>query len=199
MRSVAAQHHPERPAGPFDVGDRVVHPHHGAGEVVGRGRRRLYGSARDYLEIELAHASLRIMVPCDAAALIGLRPVVGRARMREIVDVLESEPEVVEASWSQRRKLYDATLKGGDVIALAAVIRDLARRATASELSSGERELYERSRRVLASELRYVLGVDAQRAAAYIDERVASPTVSDESHGSASARAAMLATPASPR
>jgi hypothetical protein len=55
----------------FAVGDAVVHPHHGAGVVISRGPRRLLGATRDYLEIELAHHSLKIMVPCDARAASG--------------------------------------------------------------------------------------------------------------------------------
>lgn len=172
MMSTATQRATDPPRSDFDVGDRVVHPRHGAGEVVGRRRRRIQGPARDYLEIELAHASLRILVPSDATAAVGLRPVVGRRRMRDIVDVLESTPDGMDATWSARQKHYREKLKGGDVLQLAAVIRDLAVRAGASPLSTSERELYERSRRVLASELRYVLGVDAERAGAYIDEHI---------------------------
>jgi CarD family transcriptional regulator len=172
MAASAAQHHPGCSARRFEVGDCVVHPHHGAGVVVGRGRQQIYGADRDYLDIELTEGSLRIMIPSDAVDLIGLRPVVDRERMRLIVSVLESEREVVGANWSQRRKLYHAKLKSGDVLDLAAVVRDLGRGAAASQLSAGERELYERSRRILASELRYVLGVDAERAATYIDEHV---------------------------
>lgn len=160
----------------FAVGDAVVHPHHGAGLVVSRRRRRLLGSAaRNYLEIEieLAHSSLQIIVPCDAARTVGLRAVVGRRRLRRIVEVLEGDPEGAPASWSARQKHYRAKLKGGDVLDLAAVVRDLALRHAESGLPSSERELYKRSRRVLASELRYALGVDADRAAAYIDEHVA--------------------------
>jgi len=159
----------------FDAGDRVVHPHHGAGEVVSRRRRRLLGSVRDYLEIEFAHTSLRIMVPCESAAAVGLRAVVGRRRVRRIVEVLGSTPETVTATWSQRRKHYAAQLKGGDVLDLAAVIRDLALRAAGSQLSTSERELYERSRQVLASELSFALGLDAEHAGAYIDQSIASP------------------------
>jgi CarD family transcriptional regulator len=163
----------------FGIGDRVVHPHHGAGEVVNRRRRRILGSERDYLEIELDHASLRILVPSDATAAVGLRPVIGRHRLRGIVEVLESKPNATDASWSARQKHYRARLKGGDVLELAAVIRDLAVRAAGSELSTSERELYERSRRVLASELRYALGVDAERASAYIDEHVCARAIAE--------------------
>jgi CarD family transcriptional regulator len=156
----------------FDVGDRVVHPRHGAGEVVERRQRVVEGSARDYLEIELATASLRIMVPCDAAASVGLRPVVGPRRVREIVEVLEAVPEGADRNYTARRKHYREQLEGGDVLALAAVIRDLATRAAASPLPTGERDLYQRSRQVLASELSYALGVDSDGAGAFIDEHI---------------------------
>lgn len=153
----------------FDVGDVVVHPRHGAGNVVERRRRVVEGRVRPYLEIELTATSLRIMIPCDAAEAVGLRPVVGPRRLRAIVGVLESAPEGVDLNWSARRKHYRAQLETGDVLALAATIRDLASRAT---LSPGERDLYEHSRRVLASELAYTLGVDAEDAGAFIDEHI---------------------------
>jgi CarD family transcriptional regulator len=156
----------------FDVGDFVVHPRHGAGEVVERRRRVVEGSSRDYLEIELKAPSLRIMVPCDATAAVGLRPVVGPRRVREIVEVLEDVPDGTDRNWSARRKHYAATLETGDVLGLAAVIRDLSVRAAASELPTGERDLLQRSRRVLASELSYALGVDAEHAGAFIDEHI---------------------------
>ena len=156
----------------FDVGDRVVHPRHGAGEVVERRARVVEGNARDYLEIELAAASLRISVPSDATAAVGLRPVAGPARVREIVGVLEAPPESSDRNYSARRKDYRARLETGDVLALAAVIRDLAARAAASPLPTGERDLYQRSHGVLASELAFALGLDAPDADAFIDEHI---------------------------
>ncbi len=196
MTKVAAQHRHGRPAGRFDVGDRVVHPHHGAGEVVSRGRRRIHGTVGEYLEIELASPSLRIIVPVDAATLIGLRPIVDPRKMQRIIDILRSTPELVDANWSQRQKLHRARLKSGDVLELAAVLRDLAGQAVAAELSASEGELYERSRRVLASELQYVLGVDAQHATAYIDEHTGSPSASDAATSGPSAQPTATATPA---
>lgn len=64
-------------ASPFDTGDLVVHPHHGVGRVVSRQRRRLGGAERSYLEIDLVNSTMRIMVPCESAATVGLRAVVG--------------------------------------------------------------------------------------------------------------------------
>jgi CarD family transcriptional regulator len=165
--------------GTFEVGDTVVHPHHGAGVVVSRRPRRLVGSTRNYLEIELAHHSLKIMVPCDCASRLGLRAVMGRERLRRIVEVLEEEREVVSESWSARQKRFRTMLKSGDLLELATVLSELATRAARSAPPATERALYQRSRQVLASELRYVLEVDEARAEAYIDEHVAikSPAV----------------------
>ena len=121
----------------FDVGDFVVHPRHGAGEVVERRSRVVEGSSRDYLEIELKAPSLRIMVPCDATAAVGLRSVVGPRRVREIVEVLEDAPDGTDRNWSARRKHYAATLETGDVLRLAAVIRDLSVRAATVGAADG--------------------------------------------------------------
>jgi CarD family transcriptional regulator len=158
-----------QPRTPFEVGDVVVHPRHGAGNVVERRRRKVEGRERAYLEIELTATRLRIMVPCDTAAAIGLRPVVGARQLAEIVGVLEAEPEAGDRNWSARRRHYRSQLESRDVLALAATIRDLAARAP---LATGERDLYQHSRRVLASELTHALGVDADAAGAFIDERI---------------------------
>jgi CarD family transcriptional regulator len=156
----------------FDVGDRVVHPHYGAGEVVAHRSRRILGSARDYLEIEMANPSLTISVPCDATETVGLRAVANRGALQRIVEVLESEPELLEETWSVRQRRNVARVKGGDVLELSAVIRDLVLRAADGKLSPTEKHLLERLRPVLASELRYALGVDLDEADAYIDEHV---------------------------
>jgi CarD family transcriptional regulator len=134
---------------------------------------------RDYLEIELVRERLRILVPCDATAAVGLRPVVGLRRLREIVEVLEGTPDAFNANWPARQKRYRERLQGGDVLELAAVIRDLAVRSEASPLSTTERALYERSREVLASELRYALGVDAEHASAYIAQHIDGGTIAE--------------------
>lgn len=157
----------------FGVGDMVVHPHHGPGVVVSRRPRRLLGATRDYLEIELAHHSLKILVPCDCASRVGLRAVIDHQRLRRIVEVLEEEPEIVSESWSARQRRFRTKLKDGDVLELAAVLRELATRAAKSTLPTTERALYQRSRELLASELCVVLEVDEARAEAYIDAHVA--------------------------
>ena len=104
MGILAEQLEPGDGAQPFDVGDLVVHPHHGAGRVVSRRRRRRLGGERNYLEIDLVDCALKIMVPCESAAVVGIRAVVGPRRLSRIVAVLEGEPDAVLGNWSARER-----------------------------------------------------------------------------------------------
>jgi RNA polymerase-interacting CarD/CdnL/TRCF family regulator len=99
--------------------------------------------------------------------------VVGATVLRRIVAVLEAEPEVVPGHWSARERHYRAKLKGENVLELASVVRDLGLRAAEAELPAREQALHARSRWLLVSEVGCALGLDAERAAAYIDEHIA--------------------------
>jgi CarD family transcriptional regulator len=149
-----------------------VHPRHGAGVLVSCERRLLLGSERDYLEIKLDNHALRIMLPCESAEAVGLRRVMDRRGLARIVAVLEDEPNPFLPTWQARQKHYREKLKDGDILELAALVRDLAMRDAESGLPAMERELYKRSRGILVSELRYALDVDPERASAYIDEHL---------------------------
>ena len=49
----------------FDVGDKVVYPHHGAAVVEKREVREAFGEKREYLVLRLAYGDLTLMVPAD--------------------------------------------------------------------------------------------------------------------------------------
>jgi CarD family transcriptional regulator len=57
----------------FELGDNVVYPHHGAGQVLKKERRKMFGEEREYLTIKILHNDMTVMVPCENAALAGLR------------------------------------------------------------------------------------------------------------------------------
>jgi CarD family transcriptional regulator, regulator of rRNA transcription len=157
----------------FDAGDLVVHPHHGVGRVISNRQRRLVGDERGYLEIGLVDNGLTIMVPCESATALGLRPVVGLPQVRQILAVLQAEPTPASGNWSAREKRYREQLKGRDVLELAAVVRDLGLRAREGRLASREQALYEHTRRQLACELSHALGLGAEEAISCVDEHIA--------------------------
>ena len=44
----------------YDVGDKVVYPHHGAGTVVKKEKREVLGEQREYLTIKILHNDMTV-------------------------------------------------------------------------------------------------------------------------------------------
>ena len=57
----------------FDVGDKVVYPHHGAAIVERREVREAFGDTKEYLVLRLAYGDLTLMVPSDNTDDVGLK------------------------------------------------------------------------------------------------------------------------------
>ena len=55
----------------FDIGDKVVYPHHGAGTVVKKEKREVLGETREYLTIQILHNDMTVNVPCENAERVG--------------------------------------------------------------------------------------------------------------------------------
>ena len=56
----------------FDVGDRVVYPHHGAAVIVKREKRKIDGQNTEYLVLQMAHGELTLRVPVEKADDVGM-------------------------------------------------------------------------------------------------------------------------------
>jgi CarD family transcriptional regulator len=157
----------------FSVGDRVVHPHHGAGEIVGMRRGRVLGQVGDYITIRIAHIGMDVIVPSANAWRIGLRPVISEREAARVVRALARRAKYDPERWNARVKHYRERAGTGDVFELAAVLRDLAACRAADHLTAPERDLHERVRRMLCSELAYALEVEREEADARVDRALA--------------------------
>ncbi len=153
----------------FQVGDNVVYPHHGAGVVLKREARELLGEQRDYLTIRILHNDMTVMVPCENADRAGLRPVIAGDAVRRVLEVLTGEVSEMPKNWNRRFKYNREKIKTGDVYELAEVVRNLAIREMEKGLSTGEKQMYTRAKRILASEFMYALDKDAEGAEDYLD------------------------------
>jgi CarD family transcriptional regulator len=151
----------------FEVGDNVVYPHHGAGVVLKREGKDLLGEKRDYLTIKILHNDMTVMVPCENAHRAGLRRVIDGEEVEKVINVLTGE--VSEMPRNRRFKHNREKIKTGNVFELAEVVRNLAIREMEKGLSTGEKQMYTRAKKILASEFMYALGKDEDGAEAYLD------------------------------
>ena len=154
----------------FEAGDNVVYPHHGAGVVLKKEAKELLGENREYLTIKILHTEMTVMVPCDNAHAAGLRRVIDEEQVRKVIDVLTDDVSEMPKNWNRRFKYNREKIKTGDVFELAEVVRNLAIREWEKGLSTGEKQMYTRAKKILASEFMYARDTDAEGAEEYIDE-----------------------------
>jgi CarD family transcriptional regulator len=157
----------------FAVGDSVVYPHHGAGKVVKKEDKEILGETRQYLTIKILHNDMTVMVPCENAGKAGLRRIIDDEAIKKVLSVLQDEVSEMPKNWNRRFKHNRDKIKTGDILELAEVVRNLAIREHEKGLSTGEKQMFTRAKKILASELMYALEKDEEEAELYLDELLA--------------------------
>jgi CarD family transcriptional regulator len=154
----------------FAIGDNVVYPHHGAGQVIKKEQKEILGEVREYLTIKILHNDMTVMVPCENAGKAGLRRVIDEDTVKKVLAVLSDDVSEMPKNWNRRFKHNRDKIKTGDIYELAEVVRNLAVREQDKGLSTGEKQMYTRAKKILASEMMYALEKTEDEAEAYLDD-----------------------------
>jgi CarD family transcriptional regulator len=130
----------------YSVGDKVVHPQHGAATIQKKVKQEFGGKKMDYFILDIATEQLTVMVPVDRVEDL-IRPVISKAKSRDVLKSLKGEPEEAGANWSRWYKVLNEKMTSGDIFQVAEVVRDL----------------------TLSSELAFSLEVDDEEAIRKLD------------------------------
>jgi CarD family transcriptional regulator len=150
----------------------VVYPHHGAGKVLKKEQKEILGEQREYLTIKILHNDMTVMVPCENAGKAGLRRVICDEDVQKVLAVLRDDVSEMPKNWNRRFKHNRDKIKTGDVFELAEVVRNLAIREADKGLSTGEKQMYTRAKKILASELMYALEMEEGEAEEHLEELI---------------------------
>ncbi len=156
----------------YKVGDKVVYPHHGAGTVVKKEARTVLGNEREYLTIKILHNDMTVNVPAENAERVGLRKVIDEEMVEQVLEVLHGAGTKMPKNWNRRFKYNRDKMKTGDIFELAEVVRNLSLRDQEKGLSTGEKQMFVKAKKILASELMYAKGLDEDGAAVWLDEEL---------------------------
>jgi CarD family transcriptional regulator len=154
----------------FKVGDKVVYPHHGAGTVVKKEVREVLGDKREYMTIRILHNDMTVNVPSENAERVGLRKVIDEEMVGKVQKALTGTGTAMPKNWNRRFKHNRDKMKTGDIFELAEVVRNLSLRDHEKGLSTGEKQMFVKAKKILASELMYAKQMDEEEAAAWLDE-----------------------------
>ena len=100
---------------------------------------------------------MTVMVPCENAGKAGLRRVIDEDTVKKVLAVLSDDVSEMPKNWNRRFKHNRDKIKTGDIYELAEVVRNLAVREQDKGLSTGEKQMYTRAKKILASEMMYAL------------------------------------------
>ena len=131
----------------FQVGDKIVHPMHGAGIIDSIVQKKVNGVVRDYYILKLPVGGMLVMIPTANSEEIGVRPVVKGVE----VDMTPN--------WNRRYRENMLRLKSGNLLEVARVVKGLMLREEERGLSTGERKMLHSAKQILISEI--VLSQDA--------------------------------------
>ncbi len=157
----------------YRVGDTVVYPHHGAAVIERKEERVLKGEKREYLVLRLTYGDLTLMVPCDACEEVGIRAVVSKEEVEQVMDILREPEGKSPTNWSRRFKANYEKLRSGDIFQVAEVVRNLATREKDKGLSAGEKRMLTKAKQILLSELSVAIKKDEDKAEELIDSVLA--------------------------
>ena len=115
---------------------------------------------------------MTVMVPCENAGRAGLRRVIGEEAVARVLAVLRDDVSQMPKNWNRRFKHNREKIKTGDVYELAEVVRNLAIRESEKGLSTGEKQMYTRAKKILASELMYALEMEEDEAEDHLDSLI---------------------------
>ena len=158
------------------VGDVVVYGNHGVGCIAAREEQTVLGTTREIVVVEL-EGELTVTLPVELAQK-QLRPLASAADMRFVREALRDDRVLSLDPWLSRRRRTIEKLTAGNPVQLAEIVREGAQRDRLRcaegkpQLSSSERELFAKARKLLSGEIALSLGIQQAAADGWIDEQL---------------------------
>jgi CarD family transcriptional regulator len=151
----------------FSVGNKVMHPKFGAGEITGEEHRELVKGFRHYFVIKILATQGTAYVPVRKMIELGVRPVMSRAKLTQVLDTLRGVPRQLSKDYRERQTRIQEELAMARPVPTAKVVRDLTGRKRYAKLTQKDEQLLNRGRELLAAEMALATDVripDAQEA-----------------------------------
>ncbi|MFR6152598.1 MAG: CarD family transcriptional regulator [Peptoniphilus sp.] len=157
----------------FNIGDKIVYPMHGAGEIVAIEKREILGDVHKYYIMRLPINDLKVMVPVKNAKEIGVRDISDADTMEKVLKALSSEEEVsMPKNWNRRYRYNLDKIKSGDLMEIADVVRSLESLDREKSLSTGERKILNEAKQIIVSEMVLVFEKNVEEVTKLIDDAI---------------------------
>jgi len=156
----------------FSVGDKIVHPMHGAGIIQKIEEKKILGEVKQYYVLKLPCNDMNVMIPTDAEISVGIRKIVDKADIERAMEILKDKSSSMDANWNRRCRDNMDMLKTGNIFKVAEVVRNLTRIDRSKKLSAGEKKMLSNAKQILISEIILTCGLSEKTAAKLVEEAI---------------------------
>ena len=156
----------------FKIGDKIVYPMHGAGIIDSVETKEFLGEEKEYFILKMPIGNMDISIPKANINKMNIRDVISKNEGEEILAILEQDPKDLNSNWNLRYRENQEILKTGDIFKIANMVRDLVALDDDKGLSTTEKKLLNRARRIMASELVMSGSLERDEAEKMIDESI---------------------------
>lgn len=136
----------------FNLGDHVVCPGHGVGQVCSVETKDFNGEQRSFYIVKIISNGMKVMVPVESKE--GIRALVGDNEIQGVFGLLSNhDVKVDNSTWNRRHREYTLKVKTGSLLEIADVLRQLLLLKMNKKLSFGERQMLDQCRDLLVKEI----------------------------------------------
>ncbi len=137
----------------FKVGDKVVYPNHGVGVIKAIRDQQIRGETSTFISLQILSTDSIVLVPVQNSSSVGLRKLVSRTKVRQVLDKLKTAEVDIPTDWKGRYQENQEKMRSGDLEQVAEVLKNLTYLNTVKTLSYRERKMLDRARALVVSEL----------------------------------------------
>ena len=127
----------------FKVGEKVVYPTHGVGEITAIEEQEVAGFKLELFVITFDKDRLTVRIPLAKARNSGLRKLSEPAVVQQALEILSTRAKAKRGMWNRRANEFQERMSTGQLTAIAEVLRDLNRGSEQQEASYSEQQIFE--------------------------------------------------------
>jgi CarD family transcriptional regulator len=136
----------------FNLGDHVVCPGHGVGQICSVDTKELNGEMKSFYIIKVVSNGMKVMIPVDSKE--GVRALIPTTDINGVFELLKDQNVKVDMStWNRRHREYTLKVKTGSLLEIADVLRQLLLLKMTKKLSFGERKMLDQCKELIVKEI----------------------------------------------
>jgi CarD family transcriptional regulator len=154
----------------FKVGQKVVYPTHGVAIIEQIETREINGEHQRLYLLRLQSNQSLVMVPTQNVDEIGLRRLIAPRNCDDLLSYLAQDFSAPSSDWKDRFKEFSELMRSGNIFSVAEVLKTLTYLNQLKPLSFREKQMLERARYLIISELSVVCRKSEASIAPRVDQ-----------------------------